>query len=86
MFRTRRLTGEDDEDNEEWGDGSVHSGSLYVDEKQSAPALDEFDLSNEESRPIPNPRSLIPQKHQLHPTPRRNLLQRRSPWSRTTLK
>ena len=49
MFRTRRLTDEDDEDEDEREDGSVYSESLYVDDVPSTPALDEFDLSNAES-------------------------------------
>ena len=44
MFHTRRLTDEDDEDNEERENGSV------VDEVPSTLAPDEFDLSNEESK------------------------------------
>lgn len=47
MFRTRRVT---DEDSDEEEDGSVSSGSFYEDEVSISPPFDEANSSDEETR------------------------------------
>lgn len=51
MFRTRRITDDEDEDEDEQEDGSVYSSeSFYGDEVSATPSLDEISPSSEETK------------------------------------